>query len=146
MTRFLPAAAAVLFLCCCPAAAEVLITEAEAGLPPAADAALDLRNVTRAPSIEQVAPGANAHVHSPLALKIKFAARNNAKIDPANVKVTYVKKTPVDLTERLRKRVTADGIEMPDAEAPPGTHVIRLEVKDSQGRTGVAFIKLVVER
>jgi hypothetical protein len=29
---------------------------------------------------------------------------------------------------------------------PPGTHLIRLEVKDSQGRTGTALIKLVVER
>jgi hypothetical protein len=146
MTRFLSAAAAALLLCCGPAAAEALITEAEAGLPPATDAALDLRNVTRAPSIEQASPTANAHVRSPLALKVKFSARNNAKIDPVNVKVTYIKKTPVDLTERLRKRVTADGIEMPDAEVPPGTHLIRLEVKDSQGRTGTALIKLVVER
>jgi hypothetical protein len=35
---------------------------------------------------------------------------------------------------------------MPEAEAPPGTHMIRLEVKDSQGRTATALITLVAER
>jgi hypothetical protein len=129
-----------------PAASEVLITEIEGNMPAGADVALPLRNVTRGPLVEQVTPDPTARVHSPLPLKIKFAGRNNAKIDPADIKATYLKKTPIDVSERLRKHAAPDGIEMPEAEAPPGTHIIRLEVKDSQGRTTTTLIKLVIER
>ncbi len=128
------------------AACEVLITEAEASVPAGTDAALPLRNVTRGPMVEQVTPDPTASVHSPLSLKIKFAGRNNATIDPASIKATYLRKSPIDLSERLRKHAAPDGIDMRDAEAPPGTHVIRLEVKDNKGRTSTALIKLVVER
>ncbi|MGZ3234789.1 MAG: hypothetical protein ACXU7O_08830 [Croceibacterium sp.] len=129
-----------------PAASEVLISETEGNMPAGDDVALPLRNVTRGPLVEQVTPDPGASVHSPLPLKIKFAGRNNAKVDPAGIKATYLKKTPIDLSERLRKHAAPDGIEMHDAEVPPGTHVIRLDVKDSQGRTTSTLIKLVVER
>jgi len=56
-----------------------------------------------------------------------------------------LKLTPVDLTGRLRKYTSSDGIDMPDAEVPPGTHLLRLELKDSLGRTSVSVIKLIVQ-
>ena len=85
------------------------------------------------------------HVRSPLTLKIKFTAHNNAEVDPATVKASYLKLTPVDLTDRLHKYISSEGIDMPDAEVPPGTHLLRLELKDSLGRTSVSVIKLIVE-
>jgi hypothetical protein len=38
----------------------------------------------------------------------------------------------------------ADGIEMANAEIPPGTHYLRINLKDKQDRTSTTTIKLVV--
>jgi len=127
------------------APADVLITPAEAALPSSADVRLDLRGITRGPSLDQVSPKPATSVRSPFALKIKFAPHNNAKVDVAAARVTYLKVPPVDLTGRLRKYMGSDGIDMPNAEAPPGTHLLRVELKDSLGRISVSVIKLIVE-
>ncbi|KAJ8136276.1 hypothetical protein OY671_010511, partial [Metschnikowia pulcherrima] len=36
---------------------------------------------------------------------------------------------------RLKPFVKPDGIDMPDAELPAGDHIIRVDVKDSEGRS-----------
>jgi hypothetical protein len=125
--------------------AEVLITANEAAQPPSSDSRMNLRGVTRGPTIDQISPSPSAPVHSPLELKIEFIAHNSANIDPAAVKVIYEKEAPIDLTDRLRKYVTSNGIDMPDAEVPPGTHLLRVEVKDSLGRKSVTSVKLLVQ-
>jgi len=124
--------------------AEILITEAEAKLPNAPDASMSMRGITRGPGIEQVSPHPDQSVSAPLPLKIKFQIRNNIAIDPDSVKLTLVKAKPVDLTERVKKHLTEDGIEMGRADVPPGTYLLRLDVKDKQGRAGIAIIKLQV--
>lgn len=126
------------------ARAEVLITLEEAKLPASGNAALPVRGVTRGPGIEQESPATNQAMTSPLAFKIKFEARNKIAIDPATVKLVYLKSTPVDLTDRIRKHVTAAGIAMDQAEVPPGVHLLRLDLKDMQGRVATAVIKLTV--
>ena len=125
-------------------AAEMLITEAEAKLPASADVAMTTRGLSRGPGVEHVSPDPERGVQSPLPLKVKFVARNNVAIDPASVKVTYLKSQNVDLTERVKKHLTSDGIEMANAEIPPGTHLLRINLKDKQDRTTTATIKLVV--
>jgi hypothetical protein len=127
-----------------PAFAEVLITEAEAKLPNAPDASMTMRGITRGPGIEQVSPNPDHSVSAPFPLKIKFQIRNNVAIDPDTVKLALVKAKPVDLTERVKKHLTEDGIEMSRADVPPGTYLLRLDVKDKQGRAGIAIIKLQV--
>lgn len=128
-----------------PAPAEVLISESEAKAPPGTDTDLSMRGITRGPAIEQVSPDPAAKdVKSPLPLRVKFSAHNSATIDPKAVKVTYLRQSPVDLTARLQGHLTASGIDMKDAEVPPGAHVIRVDVKDSQGRVSTAMIKLTV--
>src|SRR5215472_11915033 len=119
------------------ASAEVLISPSEAAQPPISDARLDRRGVTRGPSIDQISPSPKATVHSPLELKIKFIAHNNANIDPAAVKVIYERETPIDLTELFFYFKQKTAYEMPDAEVPPGTHLLRVEVKDSLDRKSV---------
>jgi hypothetical protein len=126
------------------AAGEILITDAEAGLPASADAALSQRALTRGPAVEQITPNPDARVTSPLPLKIKFTARNNTSIDPNSVKITYLRSPNVDLTTRIKSHVTADGIEISQAEAPPGMHVLRIELRDTQGRTSTGTITLSV--
>jgi hypothetical protein len=128
------------------ALAEVLITEAEAKLPNSINVSMNMRGLTRGPGIEQLSPHPDQSVNSPLPLKIKFQIRNKVAIDLMSVKLIYLKATPVDLTERIKKHLTPDGIEMDQAEAPAGTHVLRLDLKDKQGRVGTAIIKLTVAR
>ena len=122
----------------------MLITADEAKLPSSVNVGITTRGLTRGPGIEQISPNPETGVASPLPLKIKFDIRNNVEIDPDSVKLTYVKASPVDLTERIKKHITGTGIEMDQAEVPPGTHTLRLDIKDKQGRTGTAMLKIVV--
>lgn len=125
--------------------AEVLITEAEAMLPAPGDSMMATRGLTRGPAVEQVAPNPDAKgVKAPFSLKISFSGRNNVAIDPASVKVIYLRSPTVDLTERVKAHVTPTGIDMSEVDVPPGTHVLRLDVRDQQGRTSTATIKLNV--
>lgn len=137
-----------LAICCALAqiaAAETLISETEAKLPSSPDSGMATRGLTRGPAIELISP-TTAGVKSPLALKIKFTARNNVAIDPTSVKMTYLKLPPVDLTDRIKSHVTKDGIDMPGAEVPPGTHVLRVDLKDAEGRSATSMITLKVEQ
>lgn len=131
-----------------PAAlADVLITQAEANLPAPVDVSLTTRGLTRGPLVEQVTPDPDAApVKSPLPLKIKFQTRNNVPIDKESVKLTYVRTPSVDLTSRIKAHIGDDGIDMRQAQVPPGKHVIRIELKDQQGRSSSATIKLSVAK
>jgi hypothetical protein len=124
--------------------AETLISEAESKLPPSTDVGLTTRGLTRGPGIELVSPGTERGVQSPVPLKVKFIARNNVGIDVDTVKITYLKAQSVDLTGRIKKYVTADGIDMANAEVPPGTHHLRISLKDKQERTSTVTVKLIV--
>lgn len=128
------------------ASAEPLISEAEAGLPAAADAGMTLRGITRGPAIEVVSPSGDKAVKSPMALVVKFNARNNAAIDKDSVKVTYIKAQSVDLTSRVKSFIKDEGIDMKAAEVPPGQHLLRVDVKDSQGRAATSIFKVTVEK
>jgi len=129
------------------ARAEVLITAEEAKAADAADIPVSTRGITRAPGIEQESPEPGQSAASPLTLKIKFQPRNNVPVDPSSVKLVYLKAAPIDLTERIVKHVTPTGIVIDQAQIPAGVHSLRLELKDAQGRTATAIIKLrVVDR
>jgi hypothetical protein len=129
------------------ASADVLITEAEASLPSPADVSLTTRGLTRGPLVEQVTPDPDAApVKSPLPLKIKFQTRNNVPIDKNSVKLTYVRTPSVDLTSRIKAHIGEDGIDMSQAEVPPGKHVIRIDLKDQQGRSSTSTIKFTVTK
>jgi hypothetical protein len=124
-------------------AAHVLITEEEARLPPPRGAiATDRRGVTRGPKIKFV--DESEPVHSPMHLQVTFESFGGAKIDPDSVKVTYLKTPNVDLTPRVKAFVQNAGIDIPDVELPVGDHMVRIDVKDSDGRIGTASVVLKV--
>ncbi|SFJ43079.1 hypothetical protein [Bradyrhizobium sp. cf659] len=124
-------------------AATQLITEEEARLPPPKGAiAADRRGIMRGPKVEFVSPGAS--VNSPLRLVLKFESYGGAKIDPESVKVIFLRTPNVDLTARVKPFVQADGINMQDAELPPGEYSVRVDIKDSDGRPGTAIFTLKV--
>jgi hypothetical protein len=116
-------------------AAEKLITEDEAKLPPPKGAiAADRRGILRGPTIEFVSLGEG--VHSPIHLQLKFDSHGSAKIDTESVRMTYLRTPNVDLTPRIKQFVLPAGIDMPDAEVPPGEYMVRVDLKDSDGRPG----------
>ena len=124
-------------------AAHVLITQDEANLPPPKGAvAVDRRGVTRGPKIILV--GDIEPLHSPVHLQLKFESFGGAKIDEDSVKVTYLRTPNVDLTPRIKPFVQITGIDVPDAELPVGDHMVRVDVKDSDGRSGSASFVLQV--
>jgi hypothetical protein len=124
-------------------AGTVLITDEEAKLPPPRGAvAADRRGITRGPKIEVIGEGEPNH--SPLHLQLRFESFGGAKIDISSVKVTYLRTPAVDLTDRIRSFVQATGIDMPDAQLPPGDHMIRVDIKDSDGRMGSTSFVLKV--
>ena len=114
-------------------AGTVLISADEAKLPPPKGAvSVATRGITRGPKIELI--GKTDSAKSPMRLQLKFESFGGAKIDTDSLKVIYMKSPAVDLTPRLKPFVQPTGIDLPDAELPAGDHLIRVDVKDSDGR------------
>jgi hypothetical protein len=121
-----------------PAHAEnILITEEEAKLPPPKGAVVtDRRGITRGPKVRFL--DESGPVHSPMHLQVMFESFGGAKIDLDSIKVTYLKTPNVDLTPRIKPFVQSAGIDMPDVGLPAGEHMVRIDIKDSDGRPGSA--------
>lgn len=124
-------------------AGQILITEQEATLPPPKGAvAVATRGITRGPKIDPVSKLDG--VKSPIRLQLKFESFGGATIDTKSLKVTYLKSPSVDLTSRVQPFIQPTGIDMPDATLPPGEHQLRVDVKDSDGRTATANVVLKI--
>ena len=122
-----------------------LITQAEASLPAAPATQIAMRGLTRGPSVDQLSPSPTALVPlGPLTFDIAFEAHNGASVDPATVKLTYLKQPAIDLTQRLRPYITATGIKASDVDVPPGVHAIRIDLSDTQGRTSSTVVMIQV--
>jgi hypothetical protein len=121
----------------------VLITTEEAKLPPPQGVVASSRGVTRGPKVELVSQ--TGTVQSPSPLQLKFQTFGGAKVDLEAVQATYLRSPNVDLTPRIKPFVTLGGINVPAAELPPGEHVLRVDIKDSDGRSGTATFMLKVE-
>jgi hypothetical protein len=127
------------------ASAFQLITAAEAQLPAAQVTQIATRGLTRGPTVDQVSPPANAAApSSPIDFDVTFAPHNGATIDPTKVRITYLKQPAIDLTDRLKPFITPKGIEASDVDVPPGTHVLRIEVTDSDGRSTTQIMTIQV--
>jgi hypothetical protein len=129
--------------------AQVLITEHEAKLPSVSVGIVSgSRGITRGPAIRVLSPTSEDPIKSPVPLKIRFDTFGGAKIDPYAIKVTYLKNPLVDLTTRVKPFIEEDGvgIEMKSARVPPGNHPIRIDVTDSDGRTGSTTFLLKITK
>lgn len=120
----------------------ILITPEEARLPASKQVASS-RAITRGPRIE-VSDLDDGKLHSPLHLKLKFLAFGGSSIDMNTLTVTYLRGSNIDLTQRIKPFVRPTGIDIPDAEVPPGEHAIRVDLKDSDGRPATVSFLLAV--
>jgi hypothetical protein len=118
-----------------PVSALQLISVSEAALP-TAQIRGQLRGITRGPTVVIISPSpAAGFIHAPLDLKIKFETYGDAKIDTNSVLLTYMKIPAIDLTQRITSYIGTTGIDVKDAEVPPGTHTLRLDVTDTAGHS-----------
>jgi hypothetical protein len=120
-----------------------LITDDEAKLP-SAYAEGKRAGLTRGPGIDVASPG-DAVKRNGVNLKVDFKPRGGASIDPKSVKVVYMKSPNVDLTERIKPYVVANGIAITGAQVPPGEHQLKVEVEDSEGRMSSKLINFKAE-
>ena len=144
-TAFLIACSTALLTAAQTSWAAELITPAEAQLPTQKGAiATTTRGITRGPRIELVDTAKDGTVHSPMRLQLKFQTFGGAKVDMSAVQVTYLKTPSVDLTPRVKPYTQETGIDMPEAVLPPGDHPLRVDIKDSDGRTATTNFVLKV--
>lgn len=126
-------------------AAQPLITAEEASLPaPKGAVGVDRRGITRGPKIDLVSSSDN--IQSPSRFQLKFQSFGGATIDPNSVKMLYLRTPNVDLTPRVKAFVQPTGIDMPDVTLPPGEHMVRIDIKDTEGRTGSTSFVLKVSQ
>jgi hypothetical protein len=108
---------------------------------------LKTRGIARGPGIKVNSPDLGAaEIKSPFDLKVDFESRGGNKIDPASIKITYLKATEVDLTSRMKSAITERGIDFTKAEVPPGEHAVRITVKDVDGRESNSVLNLIVTK
>jgi hypothetical protein len=143
LTKIIPVAfAAALVAMPASSFAAALITPEEAALPPMKGAVANSnRGITRGPKIAVTEENA---AKSPIRFQVKFQPLGGSTIDTEGVKVIYLKQPNVDLTPRVKPFVQPTGIDMPDAQLPPGDHLVRIDVKDSEGRVSTTSFVLKI--
>lgn len=141
IARILFAVALVMLATSAMAQPVQLITDKEARLPVAPQAAS--RAITRGPGVKLLSSESVANGVFPL--KVVFEPRGGSKIDPSSVEVTYLKNPAVDLTSRVKSGIRTDGIDLASVTAPAGDHPIRISVRDDEGRQGTLVINLSVK-
>jgi hypothetical protein len=121
--------------------AAALITPEEAALPPMKGAVANSnRGITRGPKITVLEE--SSAKPSPIHFLVKFQPLGGSTIDLDGLKVIYLKQPNIDLTPRVKPFAQPGGIDMPDALLPPGDHLVRIDVKDSEGRVSTTSFLL----
>jgi hypothetical protein len=111
-----------------PAFAVELITQSEAALPAQPSIGRE-RGISRGPTVLVVSP-----------------QPGGTTVNVDSILLTYMKMPAVDLTQRVKAFIGPSGVEIKDAEVPPGTHTIRVSVTDNEGRTGSADVTFNVTK
>lgn len=121
-----------------------LVTDREAALPPNA-APGETRAVTRGPAIRYVHPlDRPVRAREPFWLRLEFAARGGARIDPQATRVTLLRGANLDLSGRVRPFLSDSALDIAEALAPPGSFTFRVAIADDQGRSTATTITLDV--
>ena len=96
------------------------------------------------PDIQIEQPGLDQALRPPLDIAISFIPRRSP-VDLSTLKVTLVKLVNIDLTDRLRQYVSAEGLRLTQVQLPSGEHVVRLSLSDQAGGKTVKEITLNVK-
>ncbi len=118
------------------AGAMTLINTDEAQLPDPPVIDEPVRGLNAATAFFQMLPPRGAVAHSPFQLVIRF----EDPCDPATLVISYFKQPAIDLTARIKPYINAQGINIPDAEAPPGNYKLRLVCRTDTGKREAGFV------
>jgi len=125
-----------------------LVTPEEANASRAAPMPLTPRTTAApgTPRINLLAPTLPGIVNSPTRIQVRFETTLPATIKPESFKVLYGA-FKLDITGRITaaSKITAEGIDVPQAALPKGSHRLWLEIQDSAGRQGARQVDFVVE-
>lgn len=103
--------------------------------------------IERGPDIIPIYPAPKSGaIQSPFGFRVKFKAHGNTEINLDTLSVVYTRIPDIDLTARVKPFARPDGIDMPNAEVPPGAHRIWIFIQDSAGHEGRAEIRFDVEK
>ncbi len=129
-----------------PAGAQVIMLVSEGEV--AADRAAPPPALTRgprpsasnpdAPRIDVLAPEmADRPLVVPFAINLRFVAAPGREIEPASLKILYGR-LGLDVTARIlaATQVTRQGIDVPSAQVPKGSHRFLLEIRDNASNVG----------
>ena len=98
------------------------------------------RGITRGPSIKLLS---NSTVDAKsFPFKLMIEPRGGAKNIPESLKIEYMKKPIIDLTERFKLAFNGNEIEIAKASVPVGLHALKVSIKDTEGRDAMVFISL----
>jgi hypothetical protein len=125
----------------------LLVTPEEMQQSNAADSGLRPRGVSvkDAPLIDLVMPKLPGEVSSPTRIELRFIPTAPSTIKPETFRALYGT-FGIDITSRIVgvTRVTAQGIEVQEANLPKGKHRIQLLLEDSEGRVGSRWMEFQV--
>lgn len=131
-----------------PASPAVLVTEQEALASRRAPPRLEPRSVPMpgAPSIDLLLPDLSSPVPSPTAIQVRFQPARDATIDPSTFRVRYGT-FRIDITSRITQAasITAEGIDVPQAALPKGSHRLYIGIQDTRGREAERRVDFTVE-
>jgi hypothetical protein len=134
---------------CAPRGSLTLLTDEEI----TASARLELEDVERSvptpggPEIDVVQPSESQPVRAAIDIDLRFAARNDARIDPSTLSVVYAKEGfHKDLTGLIREHggVSESAVTLHGARLPPGHHQLIVEIADNHGNVARRAINFEV--
>jgi hypothetical protein len=135
-----------------PAYAFQLITADDTRQKPGGiDPTIEEKGPIPGPIISVLLPTDHAELRSPVEFDVRFRSFAGSTVDVTTIRIAYVRDPWIDLTKRVRNRLGPKGFDptgfkFDDGEVVPGTHTIRIEVRDTDGRSGVAYTTFTVVR
>jgi len=124
----------------------ILITPEEASAPAPASKSFEIdRPVAPGPIVEVITPQNGKEYKSPLPVEVRFLPRDGKEIDLSSFKVELLKLFTIDITYRFLPYASKEGVTMPEAEVPPGKHMIKLSVADITGAATSVLMVVAVK-
>jgi hypothetical protein len=98
-----------------------------------------------APSIKVEEPDPAKPIKPPVTIRISFEPQGDATIDPSSFRATYGW-LGIDITQRIvqHAKVSASGLVATNADVPPGTYRVTLQIADNRHRVGVRVFEFTV--
>ncbi|MGD0283936.1 MAG: hypothetical protein ABSB95_16515 [Dissulfurispiraceae bacterium] len=127
--------------------AVVLLTKEEGAMKEAPKEVYEVsRPLNNGPKVVIVIPETDHEYKSPLPIEVKFIPREGSEVDLSKFKVECLKFFNIDITDRVIKYTTKEGVKVDRAELPVGNHKLRLTIGDTGGGiTQEIFVVKVIE-